>query len=324
MVIRSLKHPVTWRGIGVHTGEPSTVTLRPVPIHQWQVIRKDLGTLWLLRRRTASRTYEWPVNARNIVRTRRATSIGEEGVHVSTLEHLLAALMGLRVGSLIIEVEGPEIPFLDGSAQGFVETLRDVVQDTDVPWPTIPLRETVVFKDERGWIRAEPDEDFFIEYTIVFDHPLIGRQTWAGRWSEATFVNDIAPARTFGFVDQASWLHMQGMARGASETNTILLTRDGLQNPPLRFPDEFVRHKVLDLVGDLALLGGGWPKARIQVYRGGHRLHAELIRRWHTLEVMHEVTACQVDPGAFHEVAEPERRTDPTSDPDASTQSRGG
>ncbi len=284
--LRILTRPLSWRGVGLHTGQPTTLTLRPLSPDQREILYREARSLWLLRRRTSHRSYEWPVSTRFVVRTAHATSIGESRVHVATVEHVLAALMGLRVGGLVLEVDGPEVPILDGSARPFVEALQENLTETAEPWPSVGLPEPIEVTSESAWVRAEPAERLTIEYTVEFGHPVIGRQTWVGTWPDVDFGQDLAPARTFGFLRQADELRARGLARGASPENTVLLDETTVVNPPLRFPDEFVRHKVLDLLGDLALLGGGWPRARIQVYRGGHRLHIELVRRWVTVQEM--------------------------------------
>lgn len=281
-----LTRPLSWQGVGIHTGQPVTLTLRPLSPDQRAILYREAGSLWLLRRRTSRRSYEWPVSTRFVVRTAQATSIGESRVHVATVEHVLAALMGLRVGGVVLEVDGPEVPILDGSAEPFVEALRESLAEAAEPWPSVRLPEPISVASGPAWIRAEPAERLTVEYTVEFDHPVIGRQTWTGTWPDVDFGRDLAPARTFGFLRQADELRARGLARGASPENTVLLDETAVVNPPLRFPDEFVRHKVLDLLGDLALLGGGWPRARIQAYRGGHRLHIELVRRWVTVQEM--------------------------------------
>jgi UDP-3-O-[3-hydroxymyristoyl] N-acetylglucosamine deacetylase len=278
--MRTLTRTLRWEGMGIHTGQPVTLTLRPLSPDQRVILYREAGSLWLLRRRTSRRSYEWPVSARFVVQTAHATSIGESRVHVATVEHVRAALMGLRVGGIVLEVDGPEMPILDGSAGPFVEALQESLTETAEPWPSVDLPEAIDVTAESAWVRAEPADRLVVEYTIEFDHPAIGRQAWMGVWPDVDFGRDLAPARTFGFLRQGDVLRARGLARGASPENTVLLDDAAVVNPPLRFPDEFVRHKVLDLLGDLALLGGGWPRAHIRVYRGGHRLHVELVRRW--------------------------------------------
>ena len=278
MYTRMLTQPTSWEGTGVHSGTTQRVRLEPIPVTEWTRLLETMGAFWILRRRAGSDAHVWPVTPKFLVDTHHATALGQADRTVTTVEHLLAALMGLRIGGVWIDVDGDEIPILDGSAQPFVRRLLPLLRDTDFPWPRYALHTPIDIRQETAWLQATPSDRWQVEYTIVFDHPLIGTQRWSGVIESVDFVHEIAPARTFGFMRDAFHLLRQGRARGASPENTLILTDHGLINPPLRFPDEFVRHKVLDLMGDLALLGGGWPRAHIRIYRGGHRLHIEFVR----------------------------------------------
>ncbi len=278
MYTRMLTQPASWEGTGVHSGTVQRVRLEPIPVSEWTHLLETMGSFWILRRRTGKTSRVWPVSLRHLIDTHHATTLGVADDAVTTVEHLLATFMGLRIGGVWIDVDGDEIPILDGSARPFVERLLPILQDTDFPWPRHTLHTPVRVQHETAWLRATPSDRWRVEYTIVFDHPMIGTQSWTGVMETIDFVHEIAPARTFGFMRDAPHLFKRGRAYGASPENTLILTDHGLLNPPLRFPDEFVRHKILDLMGDLALLGGGWPRVHIRVYRGGHRLHIAFVR----------------------------------------------
>jgi UDP-3-O-[3-hydroxymyristoyl] N-acetylglucosamine deacetylase len=185
--------------------------------------------------------------------------------------------MGLQIFSLEIVWEGEEVPILDGSARPFVEQLRrarkSLVRENKVLRITTPLE----IKENNAWVKAEPADNWEINYEIDFNHPLIGRQKLMLEINEETFIKEIAPARTFGFLWDVESLRKKGMAYGSSLENTVVLDEKEIVNPPLRFPDEFVRHKILDFIGDLALLGGRL-KGRFSAYRAGHQLHQQLVR----------------------------------------------
>ncbi len=201
---------------------------------------------------------------------------------VRTIEHLLAALYAFGISSVAIEVDADEMPILDGSALPFARMIGEAgVRDIDGRSEALRIIKPLTVEEKGAWIRLEPnfgEEGLVLDYAIDYDHPAIGNSRLALSLTPEIFLAEIAPARTFGFLKDVEWLHGQGLALGASFENTIVLDDTGIVNPPLRFPDEFVRHKLLDITGDLALLGRPLL-GRVTAFKAGHRLHLECVRR---------------------------------------------
>jgi UDP-3-O-[3-hydroxymyristoyl] N-acetylglucosamine deacetylase len=266
---QSLARTVSARGHGLHSGKPARVTLRPA--------EPGSGIVWVAGE--AGRRVEIPTRVEHVVSTRAATTLARDGVRVGTVEHLLAALAGLGVDDLRVELEGEELPALDGSAAGFVALLREagVVERGGA---VEPLCVTRPLELRRGEARARvlPAPRLSLACVVDFAHPAIGRQdARLDPLSPAAFASEIAPARTFGFVRDVEALRAAGLARGASVENTLVFDDERVLNPDgARWPDEPARHKLLDLVGDLALLGRPLA-ARVEVERGGHGLHLALV-----------------------------------------------
>ncbi len=265
---RTIRKPVECSGIGLHSGAP--VHLRIVPA------RAGTGIVFC---RTDLDGYEVEAISRNVARVSYATSLMKKGVLISTTEHLLSAFIGMGVDNAIVELDNLEVPILDGSALPFIEMIT-------AAGPRQQRRKRVYLKILRPcelhegdkFIGVYPGERYAVSYAIDFPHPLIGSERFQVELSNGSYVRDIAAARTFGFLEQQHAMLNMGLIRGASRENCVVLTRDGLDNPPLRFPDEFVRHKVLDLIGDLALFGKrilGYVKAD----RAGHALHTAIVSR---------------------------------------------
>ncbi len=266
---RTIAEKISCTGIGLHTGKPVQLTLQPA--------RADSGIVFV--RTDLTHPVEIPATPATLSRTHLATAIGCGDVTVDTVEHLLAALYGLGIDNARIEVDGPEIPGMDGSAAPFVFLLRAAgvfVQGT--PRRTLAVRRPIEIRDGDRSIRIDPARELRVSYAIDFESPLIGRQKLCDLViDDACFEREFARARTFGFADQVGALWKAGRARGASLDNTVVLGDDRVLNRGgLRFPDEFVRHKVLDLLGDLALLGSR-VQGHIRVERGGHSLHQKLV-----------------------------------------------
>lgn len=218
-------------------------------------------------------------NGRNVAKVSYATSLMKKGVLISTTEHLLSALIGLGVDNAIVELDNLELPILDGSAKPIADMILNVglrKQRRKRHYLRI-LREVEVREGDK-FIAVYPSEGYSVSYSINFSHPLIGRETFQVQLGNGAYLSEIAPARTFGFLHEAPMLRNMGLIRGASEENAIVLTRDGIQNGPLRYKDEFVRHKVLDLIGDLALIGHQ-ILGRVVADRAGHAMHTALVRR---------------------------------------------
>ncbi len=264
---QTLAEPVSCSGVGLHTGSPVTLTLRPAGVDTGIVFECPGGVVV-------------PGRAGNVVSTRLATALGAGGARVGTVEHVLAALYGLGVDNARVVVDGPEVPAMDGSAAAFVYLVRTAgLVEQAASARVLRVRKAIGVTDGSRSIRVEPARELRVTYCIDFAHPCIGRQEFGCSGDDpALFEREIAGARTFGFLREVQALRAAGWARGSSLSNTVVLDDAGIVNHVgLRSPDEFVRHKVLDLFGDLALLGARL-QAHVVVERGGHTLHLEIVR----------------------------------------------
>ena len=269
----TLRDRTALSGVGVHSGLPVTLTLHPADADTGlRFIRTHAGG--------ASREREIAADMEAVTATEFATVLGDEsGPLVSTAEHVLAALRGLGIDNAVVEIDGPEAPIMDGSAAPFVAAIDLVgVETLDRPRRYIRVLKPVqvAMGEAFGEIRPNP-RGFRVEAEVDYDHPLVGRQSLAVDVRPDTFRRDIARARTFGFMRDVASLWNAGFALGASLENTLVVTDNRILNPEgLRYPDEFVRHKVLDAVGDLALAGAPLL-GTYRLVRGGHKLnHAVL------------------------------------------------
>jgi UDP-3-O-[3-hydroxymyristoyl] N-acetylglucosamine deacetylase len=267
----TLREQVSISGIGVHSGSPVTVTIHPA--------EADTGVVFL-RCGNGCKDRELAATYRSVTATEFATVLGDQdGPAVSTTEHVLAALSGLGVDNVIIEVDGPEVPIMDGSAAPFVEAIDQAgIAGLSAPRRYIRVLKPVQVKANGcyGELRPHP-RGLRIETEIEFDHPLIGRQQVALDVEPSGFRRELARARTFGFMRDVTKLWSAGYALGASFENTVVIAEDRVLNTEgVRFADEFVRHKAVDAIGDLALAGAPLVGAYRSV-RGGHKLnHAVL------------------------------------------------
>ena len=230
-------------------------------------------------RRTDLDGFEVEAISRNVARVSYATSLMKKGVLISTTEHLLSAFIGTGIDNAIVELDNLELPILDGSARPFVDAIRKVgIRKQRRPRTYLRIRRELELREGDKFIAVYPADTYSVSYSINFAHPLIGKETFSVDLSDGNYLSEIAPARTFGFLHEAEAMRQQGLIRGASQENAIVLTRDALMNPPLRFRDEFVRHKVLDLIGDLALLGKQ-ILGNVVADRAGHAMHTALVSR---------------------------------------------
>jgi UDP-3-O-[3-hydroxymyristoyl] N-acetylglucosamine deacetylase len=266
---QTIAEKVSCTGIGLHSGAPTQLVLHPA--------RAGEGISFL---RTDARTpVEIPARSSEVSSTRLATTLGHGDASVRTVEHLLGALYGLGIDNVRIEVDGPELPVMDGSAAPFVYLIRSAgVFRQRERRRSLRLRRPIEVRDGDRSIRVEPARELRVRYAVDFEHPAIRRQELELAPLDAErFDREIAAARTFGFLRDVRALWSAGLARGGSLDNTVVLDETRVVNPQgLRWPDEFVRHKVLDLCGDLALLG--LPLiGHVHVERGGHALHQQLV-----------------------------------------------
>ncbi len=232
----------------------------------------------ILFRRTDLDNFEIAATGRNVAKVSYATSLMRQGVLISTTEHLLSALIGYGVDNVIVELDNLELPILDGSALPYVEAFQSLgLQPQRRRREYIRIRKTVEVHDSSKFIGVYPGEGYSVSYAIDFPPP-IGKQNFQLDLNTGAYAAQLAGARTFGFREDEQMLRNMGLIRGASEENAIILTRQGVQNGPLRFPNEFVRHKVLDLIGDLALAGRR-IQGHVVAERAGHAMHTALVSR---------------------------------------------
>jgi UDP-3-O-[3-hydroxymyristoyl] N-acetylglucosamine deacetylase len=258
---------VSLTGIGLHTGVPVTLRLVPAP-----------ASTGIVFKRTDLDNFTIEALARNVARVSYATSLMKKGVLISTTEHLLSALAAARVDNVFAEIDNLELPIADGSALPFVKMIAKAGLKRQRSRRTFArVKKSIAVEDGAKRIAVHPAEMFHVTYRIVFPHPMIGEQTLDFSPRRGNYETEIAPARTFGFFEEVEMLRKSGLIKGGSLENAVVLTRDGVLNPEgVRFPDEFCRHKILDLMGDLALLGHPLI-GHVVAERGGHAMHAALV-----------------------------------------------
>jgi UDP-3-O-[3-hydroxymyristoyl] N-acetylglucosamine deacetylase len=260
---------VTLDGIGVHSGMPARITLNPAFADTGVVFQFDSGE-------------EVRALASEVGATDLSTLLGNRaGKHVSTVEHLMAALYGLGVDNVFVEIDGNEVPILDGSAGAFVEAIDGVgIETLDVRRRYIRIIKPVRIDNGPAWAEFRPHEGTRFDVEIDFETPTIGRQRFSAEMSAETFRKDVSRARTFGFLRDVERLWAAGFALGSSLENTVAIGDDGrvINMEGLRFEDEFVRHKMLDAVGDLSLAGARFI-GEFRSFRGGHKLNAMALRQ---------------------------------------------
>jgi UDP-3-O-[3-hydroxymyristoyl] N-acetylglucosamine deacetylase len=244
-------------------------------------------------RRTDLDNFEIPANGRNVAKVSYATSLMRGSVLISTTEHLLSALIGHGVDNVIVEIDNLELPILDGSALPYVEAFAQVgLKQQRRRREYLRILKPVEVREGTKFIGVYPGSGYGIDYTIDFPRP-IGYEAFSADLETGDYARLIAPARTFGFREDEAKLRDMGLIRGASPDCAIILTSVGVQNPPLRFPDEFVRHKVLDLIGDLALAGRR-IQGRVIAERAGHAMHTALVQR-----LLKDRSAWELAPGSI-------------------------
>ncbi len=267
MYQRTLAAPIEFGGIGLHTGEHATVRILPAPAGKGIIFRRtDLDNFELL------------ADVASVARVAYATTLMSRGVWISTVEHLLSALYGMGIDNAFVELDNFEVPILDGSAGPYTEAIaRAGVVKQRTPRRYIRITKPFVLKEGEKTLGIYPSDTFTIKYDIDFPHPLIGKQSIEVQLTGTNYADAIAAARTFGFYDEVEKLQAGGLIRGGSLENAIVLTETGMLNDTsLRFRDEFVRHKTLDLLGDFALIGQPVLGSLI-ANRAGHALHTRFV-----------------------------------------------
>ena len=254
--------------MGLHSGVEVRLRILPAPAGSGIVFRRiDLDNF----------TVE--ATGRNVARVSYATSLMKKGVLISTTEHLLSAFIGLGIDNAIVELDNLELPILDGSALPFVQMIEHAgIRKQRRPRTYMRILRGLELRDGDKFIAIYPAEQYSVSYEINFPHPLIGREDYQVELSNGNYQRDIAPARTFGFLHEEAAMRRNGLIRGASMENCLVLDREKVLNGPLRYRDEFVRHKVLDLIGDLALLGKQ-ILGSVVADRAGHAMHTALVSK---------------------------------------------
>jgi UDP-3-O-[3-hydroxymyristoyl] N-acetylglucosamine deacetylase len=264
---QTIAAPIEFTGVGLHSGAPVTMRLLPAPAGSGIVFR-----------RTDLDNFEIPAIGRNVAKVSYATSLMRQGVLISTTEHLLSSLIGMGVDNVIVELDNLELPILDGSALPYVQAFHAVgIRTQRRRRETIRLLHAVEVREGNKFIGIYPGSGYSIQYSIDFPAP-IGQQKTTVDLAAETYGTVIAPARTFGYKADEQRLRDMGLIRGAGPESAIILGAKGPQNGPLRFPDEYVRHKVLDLIGDLALVGRR-IEGQVVAERAGHAMHTALVSR---------------------------------------------
>jgi len=268
---RTLKQAVSATGVGLHNGEKVVMTLKPAAI--------DTGIVF--KRTDLPGTPEIQATPEAVHDTRLCSALEQNGARVSTVEHLMSALAGLGVDNVIVEVSASEIPIMDGSSGPFVYLLQSAgVQEQAAPKKFIRIKKTVEVKEADKWVKFEPYHGFKMDFTIDFAHPVFENsgKTVSIDFSDNTYIDEISRARTFGFMHEVEYLRANGLARGGSLDNAIVLDEYRVLNAEgLRYQDEFAKHKALDAIGDLYMLGHPILGA-FTAYKSGHALNNQLLR----------------------------------------------
>jgi UDP-3-O-[3-hydroxymyristoyl] N-acetylglucosamine deacetylase len=266
---RTLREEVECRSTGLHSGRKVGMKIRPADVDEGIVfMRTDMPGCPPIK-----------ADVRNVCDTTLATTIGNNGSAISTIEHLMSAFSGMGIDNAIVEVDAPELPIMDGSALPFVRMLKTVgTRIQGKCKKLLVIRDKIAVEDNEGSAMLLPASEFKITYTIDFNHPAIGQQTYHMTFSDANYEKEICAARTFGFLRDVEYLQARGLALGGSLKNAVVLDDKAIINKEgLRFPNEFVKHKVLDAIGDLSLLG--MPIiGHFVAHKSGHRLNNRLLQ----------------------------------------------
>ncbi len=263
----TLKKTSSCVGVGLHSGKEVTLSLKPSSANTGIVFQRvDADNLQI------------PATVEYLSHINHATCLARNGVQIGTVEHLLAALRALEIDNVIVELDGPEVPIMDGSSAPFIYLIHEAgIRLLSSPQQIIKITQPITVTEEGRSITAYPSNGLRLSYTINFDHPLLRHQEYSVDIEETSFINEIAPGRTFGFLKDVEIMRQKGLAVGGSLDNAVVLGETGVLNNPLRFPDEFVRHKILDLLGDLVLLGKPLH-AHVVATRAGHEIHTKLVQ----------------------------------------------
>ena len=268
---RTLMQPVSCSGVGVHSGKNVNLKIKPAPVnHGIKFIRTDLPDSPCI-----SALFN------RVVDTSLATVIGFDGFIVSTIEHLMASFAGLSIDNALIEVDGYEMPIMDGSAAPFTQLIQTAgILEQDGPKCVFVIKKPITLEKDNKSVSIFPSPVFKITCSIDYDHPMIRQQTFSMEVTDQLFQTEVSRARTFGFLNEIEYLKKVGLARGGSLENAVVVDKDGVMNKDgLRFEDEFVRHKLLDCIGDFSLLGIP-VLGHVVTHRSGHAFHHAFLEKF--------------------------------------------
>jgi len=267
---QTISQSISCSGVGLHTGQRVTLTMNPAP--------PDTGVVFI--RHHAEGAVSLAAAISNLVPTELCTALSVNGTQIKTVEHVLAALAGLEVDNVYVELDGGEVPAMDGSSSAFVKLIQAAgVVPQNRRRPYLKIMQPIEVREGGRRVIIEPSATPRITCSVEYDHPMIQAQAYVYEWSASAFEREIADARTFAFLNEVEGLWARGLAKGGSLENTIVLSEQGVLNESgLRFQNEFVRHKVLDLIGDLALLGVPFI-GHLIADRSGHALHTKLVEK---------------------------------------------
>jgi len=268
---RTLKNVIRATGVGMHTGDKVLMTLRPAPANTGIVFRRvDLDPV-----------FEIKAQPDHVGDTALSTTLVRDGVRVATIEHLMSALAGLGIDNLYVDLSAPEVPIMDGSSGPFAFLIQSAgIAEQSAPKRFVRIKKTVEVREDDKWVRFEPFEGFRVHFTIDFDHPVIRSHSCTADldFSTTSYLKEVARARTFGFMRDIEFLRQRNLVLGGSLDNAVVLDDYRVLNDSgLRYEDEFVKHKVLDAIGDLYLLGCS-PIGAFVGFKSGHELNNQLLR----------------------------------------------
>jgi len=290
---QTIEKEISCIGIGLHSGKKVNMKLLPAP--------PDTGIIF---KRVDKGGIEIPAKALLVQKVDFATSLSRGETSVKTVEHLLATFYGLQIDNAIVELDSPEVPIMDGSAASFVFLVEEAgIKVQEKPRFYLRILTPMEHNDGDKFIKIVPSNEFRITYYVYYNHPLISEQTLTLPITPEIFKDQIAPARTFGFLYEVEYLRKVGLTLGGSKDNAIVLDESKILNDHLRFPNEFVRHKMLDLLGDLSLCGFQ-IKAHIYVHKGGHSLHTKMAQIIKENVSSHQTTLIDDTP-SYQQVTQP-------------------
>jgi len=267
---RTLSNKIRATGVGLHTGKKINLTLNPAPVNSGILFKRIDLEADIIK-----------ASLNNVHDTRLSTTLSNDLAQISTVEHLLSALAGLGIDNSLVELDGPEVPIMDGSARPFVFMIQSAgIQEQNVPKKFIKIKKTIEVKQEEKWAKIEPFNGFKVAFTIDFNHPAFTKSTQSSEidFSSVSYLSQVSRARTFGFAKDIEILRKNNLALGGSVNNAIVIDDYKVINDEgVRFQDEFVKHKILDAIGDLYLLGHGLIGS-FSAFKSGHHLNNLLLR----------------------------------------------